>query len=57
MDYLTGAALSDPEIDNLTLYVLKGNDRAKHLYEKYGFIEQYSKPESDYHFMKKVIRY
>lgn len=57
MDYLAGAALSDPEIDNLTLYVLKGNERARHLYEKYGFIEQYSKPESDYHFMRKVVRY
>lgn len=56
MDYLTGEAMDDPSIHTLTLYVLKGNERAKHLYEKYGFGEQPGEPKSNYHFMKKVIR-
>lgn len=42
-----------PEIRKLSLYVLKDNDRARHLYTKYGFKEDRKHERTSYCFMVK----
>ncbi|MCC5894683.1 MAG: GNAT family N-acetyltransferase [Alkalibacterium sp.] len=43
----------DPKAGKLSLYVLKSNARARHLYLKYGFSEKIDLQKIDYHFMVK----
>ncbi|PRY83001.1 GNAT family N-acetyltransferase [Alkalibacterium olivapovliticus] len=43
------------QIDQLSLYVLKGNDRARHLYEKYGFSEKEQGGIEQYQYMVKNL--
>lgn len=53
MSSLDEMVARDYSAEQLSLYILKGNDRARHLYEKYGFMEDSASGKGDYHFMVK----
>lgn len=53
MSALDGMVSAEPDISHLSLYVLKGNKRAIHLYEKHGFLKDPVRSKDTYHFMVK----
>lgn len=56
MNQLAERSEQDGRLRKLTLFVLKGNNRAIHLYEKMGYKKTGNNRSEKYHFMVKRIR-
>ncbi|WP_027108917.1 GNAT family N-acetyltransferase [Lacticigenium naphthae] len=56
MTSISSWALRRRSVKELTLYVLKENERAHHLYEKFGFQVDPAKEKKNYRFFRQVLK-